>query len=438
MTSIPHLLQQSRAQLLALAAERGLGLRPHLAHDALVADLVTDMLVKGEPVTTDGILTVLPEGFGFVRIESQDFANTAVDAYVSGNQVHRLNLQVGQRIRGSIRAPRGTEKTFALVHVDLVQNTAPEDLLQVTSFTSRTTIAATRDLRLTAAGPEPSAALEDFHTTLAALQSLAPMRFGHRALLHAKANWPRARFLARLASSLQPQHPELQTTLCLLEQRPEDIANARLQLAESNCSLFSTTFAAPPERHVTVAELTLHRCLRQVEQGHDVLLLVDSLTALTRASSRTSSPSGAWIQPGLDAKAILPAKHVLACARQCAEGGSLTVIATVTTGAAGTIDAAIEQEFAALTNSDIVIDDEACGATDAVLPFDVLATRTRAEDHASTPSEQTMLDAMRSDLAALPMAERMARWREFHGQSNPGASSHGASSHGASSHDATP
>src|SRR5690606_2539636 len=301
MTSLPHLLLQTREQLIALAAERGLGLRPYLGQDALVAEIVNDMLEHGETVTTDGVLSVLPEGFGFVRMLSHDFASTALDVYVSGNQVHKLNLQAGHRIRGPIRAPRGTERTFALVHVDLIENQAPEDLLSVTTFASRTATVASRPLRICSAA--------DARVDLAALQSLAPMCFGHRALLHAKSTWPRARFLAMLADSLPREHEQIDVTVCLLEQRPEDIAAVRLQLTGKPHTLVSTAFAAPPERHVAVAELALQRCLRLVEQGHDAVLLIDSLTALTRAQSRSSAPSGAWIQPGLDARSVLPAKQ---------------------------------------------------------------------------------------------------------------------------------
>ena len=151
--------------------------------------------------------------------------------------------------------------------------------------------------------------------------------------------------------------------------------------------------------------------MRQVEQGHDVVLMFDSLTALTRARSRTAAPSGAWIQPGLDAKAILPAKQVFESARQCAEGGSLTVIASVTTGAPNTIDAAIEQEFVAYTNSDFVV--LATTASDDAWPWDLERTRTRSGDDATPAELRRQVDGLRQDLQELPLAQRAVRLASF-------------------------
>ncbi|MFT4511758.1 MAG: transcription termination factor Rho [Planctomycetota bacterium] len=404
MTSLPQLLEQTREQLLATATERGIDLRPHLVHDELVHAIATNMMENGETVTADGVLDVLPEGFGFIRMVALDFQSTSVDAYVSANQVRSLNLHSGHRIRGELRAPRSTERTFALVHVDLVQDTPPEQLMGVTGFASRTAIAASRPLTFTEDQPDAN---DDTQLMLHAMQTLAPMSFGSRILMHAPAKWQRARWLALIACSLREQHPDADVTVCMLDQRPEDIVTARDMIA-SGATLISTAFASPPERHVAVAELAWHRCLRQVEQGHDVILLVDSLTALTRARSRSSVPSGSWIQPGLDAKAILLAKEVLASTMECKEGGSLTVIATVTTGEPGTIDEAIEREFAALTNSDIVID--ATTTTCSGLCFDVNATQTRDDGDLSRAVLTVKLRQLRSDLAVLPHQERAAHW----------------------------
>ncbi|MGK0155977.1 MAG: transcription termination factor Rho [Neolewinella sp.] len=409
MTSLLELLDQTREQLLAAASQRGIDLRPHLPQDELVHAIASNMLENGELVTADGVLDVLPEGFGFIRMVALDFLSTAVDAYVSASQVRSLNLHSGHRIRGELRAPRINERTFALVHVDLVQDTPPEQLLGVTGFASRTPTATSRPLTLTSTPPSIT---DDTQLMLHAMQTLAPMSFGHRVIVHAPAKWPRARLLASLAHSLQAQQPDADITVCLLDQRPEDIVAARSLTAShssaSSIGLISTAFASPPERHVSVAELAWHRCLRQVEQGHDVILLIDSLTALTRARSRSSVPSGSWIQPGLDAKAVLLAKEVLASTMTCEEGGSLTVIATVTTGEPGTIDEAIEREFAALTNSDVVID--ATAPTSPGMCFDVNATQTRDDGNPAQAIHTVKLRQLRADLTALPHQDRAAHW----------------------------
>ena len=415
MISIPDLLTQTRQQLLAIALQRGLTVRPHLQHDELTADIIKDMLEKGEDVTTDGILTLLPEGFGFVRMLSLNYASTVVDAYVSANQIRSLNLQFGQRIRGSVRAPRGTEQAFSLMHVDFVMDHSPDELLQVVGFSNRTKVPSTRPLTFcapnTAAETQTGACSDE--ANLAAMQTLAPIYLGHRALLHTPAKWPRARFLGLAAQAVAAHHPESDVTVCLLDQRPEDIAAAQSLLKDNGVSLVSTEFAAPPERHVQVAEHALYQCMRQVEQGHDVILLIDSLTALTRARSRSTPPSGSWIQPGLNANSIMIAKELFASAQQFSEGGSLTIIAAVTNGAPGSIDEAIQDELTPFTNSDVVVAKDCPEMNAQTLPFDVFATRTRREDIKQSPEQQVQMEALRETLNALPIEKRAHRLHQF-------------------------
>ena len=395
MTSLPELLQLSRTQLLASATERGVDLRPNLGHDELAHAIATHMMANDETVTADGILDVLPEGFGFVRMLEASFASTAIDTYVSANQIRSLNLQPGHRIQGVIRAPRGNERTFALVHIDRVEDAEPEQLMQAQSFRSLEARASERRITL-----HDGPVADDAAAMLDALQTLTPLSFGQRMLVHTHERFARARLLATIATALRARHENAQLSLCLLDQRPEDIVVAR-DLCGDATDLVSTVFAAPPERHVGVLELAWQRCLRRVEHGDDVVLLLDSVTALTRARSRSTLPSGSWIQPGLDARAILLAKEVLASAVQSAAGGSLTVIATVTRGEPGSIDEAIEREFTALTNSDVVLDDD---ATCDGLCFDPTASRSREPDDAA------MRD-LRKDLASVPPHKRTRFWR---------------------------
>lgn len=398
MTSLTDLLHQPREQLLAQAEERGVAIRPHLQQDEVVAELITDYLKREERVTTDGVLTVLPDGFGFVRMLSYSFTATAIDAYVSPNQIRSLNLQTGHRICGPLRAPRGSERFFALSHIDLVQDTKPEDLRDVTVFEARTPIVATRALSWCAEDSKDQ--------TLRSLQALAPIRYGHRVLLHAPSQWPRTSILTRTARSLRHQHPELNITICAIDQRPEDISSMRAALSDHRCDIVTAAFAAPPEQMVSITELALQHTKRHVEHGQDAVLLIDSLTALTRARSRSSAPSGAWIQPGLDAHAILKAKQLFAQARLCAEGGSLTILATIDQGEPGTINGAIEREFATCTNSDIVVTDLGDREDEHTLLFDPISTRTRPEDDPTPSADRGKLQRLRRDLAALPAQQR--------------------------------
>lgn len=397
MTTLAELLQCTRADLLDRAGSRSIAIAPHLEHDELARRIAEDLLANDEEVHADGILAVLPDGFGFVRLLASDFAATAIDAYVSQGQIKSLNLRTGHRIRGRVRAPRGGENFFALVHVDEVHGVATDRLHDVTVFEARTPITANRAANWCAA--------DDNDATLQALQHLAPIQHGHRVLVHAPADYPRAQLLARIAAAQKQQHDDIDVSMCLLDQRPEDLATLRHHLRSFDCHVVGTAFADAPDRHVAVADMALKRAMRHVEQGRDAWLLVDSLTALTRASSRAQAPSGAWIQPGLDARAVHAAKQLFASARQCAEGGSLTIIATVTTGEEGTIDEAIEREFRTFTNSDIrLVDTRDLG--EDVLPFCPTGTRTRPEDDPTSPADRRRRNGRRDELAALPLENR--------------------------------
>lgn len=395
MTSVRELLATPRDDLLRRALELGGELRPHLNTDELAAAVLTAHLGRGDPIEADGVLTVLPEGFGFLRAIELGYEPSAVDTYVSPSQIRSLNLQQGHRVQGPVRAPRSGERFFALLHVDAVEGQPPEHLDRIAPFDARTPMVATRPL-----------SLGDDDDELWALQTLAPWCFGHRVLLRAPESFARGHLLARLARSVQRRHPEVRTTICLLDQRPEDGAAVRARLDGSGIEVVDTPFAAAPDRHVATATLVAERARRQAEHGHDVLLLLDSLTALTRAEARTSAPSGAWVQPGLDARALLTPKRWFACARQLAGAGSVTIVATVLPGEPGSIDATVASEFAPHSNSDVVIAPELATA-EVALPFDPARTRTRTEDDPIPADERRRRRALQEQLLALPPDERL-------------------------------
>ena len=190
MISVPDLFARPRAELIAMAAEDGLGLRPHLSHDELVAELVTHKMQAGAEVVTEGELSMLHEGFGFVRLAATDYGETAVDAYVSPSQIRGLHLQQGHRVKGRLRAPRGNERFLALTRVEAVQGVDADALGDVIPFAARTSVVANRPLPL---GDE-----EPF----ASLAQKAPWRFGHRVLVHTERAQPSTPWLADLAASI--------------------------------------------------------------------------------------------------------------------------------------------------------------------------------------------------------------------------------------------
>lgn len=305
-------------------AAAGAPVPPNLQRGELLQAVLTLRLERGEVVGVAGALDLLPEGFGFVRSPAFDYAASPHDAFVAPSQVQALNLKAGQWLAGPLRAPRGAERFFGLARIDAVNDAGPERLAERLAFAARTVAAPQTPLGAPRCGA---------------------WRRGERVLLLAPAGAPSWRWLAAAAAELAAASPPLRVRACLLDQRPEDLAAAKAA-AGAAVELVGTTFDAPPERHVGLAELLLARCRREVEAGADVVLLVDALSTLALAAQRAQPSSGRWICPGLDVQAVQPGKRLFAAARACAEGGSLTVVAVAADGG-GAVDAAVRDELAA-------------------------------------------------------------------------------------------
>lgn len=385
----------SAADLLAKLLAEGATVPPNLARGELLAALQAHHLGHGREVVVDGAFELLPEGFGFVRSPHLDYEASPHDAFVSPSQVRALNLKTGHHLVGPVRAPRGNERYFSLAHVDRVNGVEPMQLVTRVAFPARTPIVATRPLAL-AGG---SAALR-------LLAWLAPWCRGQRVLVSAPPAWPRATWLTELAAALHAGDPGLLSFVCLLDQRPEDLAAARNRAATvAGCEVTGSTFDQPAERHLALADMVLARAMREVEGGRDVVLLVDSLTALAHAAQRAQQASGRWLCPGLDAQAVLPAKRLFAAARACAEGGSLTVVATALLAVDSVVDATVLAEFRHRGNSEVVLDAQ-LAADGAAMPFDLQQTRTRPEDDGRDAATRAAVAALRTQAATASPAER--------------------------------
>ncbi|HEX6813919.1 MAG TPA: transcription termination factor Rho [Planctomycetota bacterium] len=390
----------SSQTLLPFAVAEGLQPKPNQDRVELLAALLEQRLAAGGTVHAEGVLDVLPEGFAFLRTRQLAYAVDPADVYVSPSQVRAFDLRAGHRLSGPVRPPKRGERYFALVSIDRVNGEPAENWRSVLPFGSRTPLLPTERLRL---GHEHAA------IDLRAIDLLAPWGKGQRVLLTAPPAWPRTDLLARIATALAHNHRELQLVVCLLDQRPEDTTAARRALANvARCEVLATTFDEPPARHVALAEIVAAACQREVEADRDVVLLIDSLTALARACHLVNPPSGRLLCAGLDASATQRGKRLFASARACEEGGSLTVIATALAGTDSPIDAAIAAEFQHRGNSEVVVD-PALAAAGVEPPLDVQRTATRCFDEIGPRAEVAARARWRQELAALPPAERLAR-----------------------------
>lgn len=368
---------------------------PHLERDELLAAWFRHQLGGPERFDVDGVVELLPEGFGFLRFPGHDLVAGAADVYLSPSQVRGLNLQTGHRVRGAIRPPRGNERFFALLHVDTVDGTAPEAARLRPAFGALQPIVATVPLPLGGRNP--------LWRTAAAL---APWCRGQRALLRLPASWPRAVAFAGLAEAILAANPDVRVRLGLFDQRPEDLAAAKAACAAlPGVACVGTTFDATAERHVATAELLLAMVQREVESGAAVVLLVDSLTALARQGQLAQSASGRYLAPGLDAIAVQFGKRLFASARATTEGGSLTVLASVLHDTGHQVDAAIAAEFTGRGNSELRID-TGLAEEGVAVPLDLAAVRTRPEDDVRPANERAAAQALREALLAMPPAQR--------------------------------
>jgi transcription termination factor Rho len=390
-------------ELQATARSDGLDPAPNQGHAELLHAILERRLAGGVLGWTEGVLEVLPDGFGFLRSPSADYAARPIDAFVSPSQIRRLNLKTGHCACGPVRGPRGNERFFALQHIESVNGADEAHLATRVPFSERTPVLPTKRLSLDGPGtPE----------ILRAIDLLAPWGSGQRVLVETPPGPIRARLLTGIAERLLANHGDLCVVACMIDQRPEDAAVMRRALAGSNCEVVATTFDEPPGRHVALADIVLARVMRQVEAGADVVLLFDSLTALVRACNVEQAPTGRLLCAGLDAAAVQRAKRLFSAARACEEGGSLTVIATALSGTVRT-EQAILEEFWHRGNSEVTFTE---GALPGETVLDVVGTATRAEDSLLPAPEQACWRRLRRELAELPAERRLGEVTDLLGR----------------------
>ena len=390
----------SAAELLAMARSEGIVVLPNLDHGELLHAILSHRLGRHGLGWGEGVLEVLPDGFGFLRSPRHDFEPGPHDVYVSPSQIRRLNLKPGHLLAGPVRPPRRGEKFFALLHVDRIDDGDVAALRLRVPFAARTPLLPTERLRL----DHPGASAD-----LRAIDLLSPWGKGQRVLIAAPPGSGRTRVLTRTAAALVENHPEVRVLLCLLDERPEEMTEIRRTLGtHERAWVVASTFDQVPARHVAIAELCLLRAQRMVEAGHDVVLVLDSLTALTRAYHLEQAFSGRLLCPGLDASAVQRPKKLFGAARKCEEGGSLTILATALVETGSRIDEAIFEEFHNRGNAEVAFDSDLADLH-ADLPLDVVHTTTRREDLLLAPAQIAALQRLRAELAELPATARAAQ-----------------------------
>jgi transcription termination factor Rho len=290
-----------------------------------------------------GVLEILPDGWGFLR-RNRSFSPDAEDIYVSQSQIKRFGLKTGDTVSGQVRPPKDSEKYFGLLRVEGVNGTDPESARRRKNFDDLTPIYPNERIVLETEAKNIAARLIDL---------ISPIGKGQRGLIVAPPKAGKTTLLKTIANSISTNHPEIVLMVQLIDERPEEVTDIRTSVKGE---VISSTFDEMPENHMRVSDMVLEKAKRLVESGKDVVVLLDSLTRLARASNLTVNPSGRTLSGGLDPSALYRPKRFFGAARNIEEGGSLTVLATALVETGSRMDDAIFEEFKATGNTELVLD----------------------------------------------------------------------------------
>ena len=314
----------------------------------LMFALIKKRAKAGEQVFADGVLEILPDGFGFLRSPDTSFTASTDDIYISPSQVRRFNLHTGDMIEGEVRIPKDGERYFALTKLDKVNDGAPEANKHKVMFENLTPLFPKEQMKL-----ERENFKGDENITGRIIDIIAPIGKGQRALLVAPPKSGKTVMMQHIAHAISTNYPETHLMVLLVDERPEEVTEMQRSIKGE---VIASTFDEPAARHVHVAEMVIERAKRLVELKKDVVIMLDSITRLARAYNNVVPSSGKVLTGGVDANALHRPKRFLGAARNVEEGGSLTIIATALIDTGSRMDEVIFEEFKGTGNSEIHLD----------------------------------------------------------------------------------
>lgn len=394
ITKIADLQRMNIDQLNLVARAMGLNLGS-LTKSQMVFEIVK---AKAESPTEilvgEGVLEILPDGFGFLRSPNYNYLPSAEDIYVSPAQIRRFDLKKGDTVYGTIRSPKEKEKYFALLKVDKINNHPPEVARDRILFENLTPLYPNKRLVMETTKEK---------LTTRVLDLAAPIGMGQRGLIVAPPRTGKTVILQNIANAITTNNPNVFLIVLLIDERPEEVTD---MMRSVKGEVISSTFDEPPERHVQVAEMAIEKARRLVEYHHDVVILLDSLTRLARAYNTVQPHSGKILTGGIDANALHKPKRFFGAARNVEEGGSLTIMATALIDTGSRMDEVIFEEFKGTGNMELVLDRRL--ADRRVYPaIDLIKSGTRKEELLFHPEELEKIYLMRQALADLSPLDAM-------------------------------
>jgi transcription termination factor Rho len=345
-------------------------------------------------IFSEGVLEVLPDGFGFLRAPDYNYLPGPDDIYVSPSQIRKFDLQTGDTVSGQIRPPKEGERYFALIKVEAVNFEAPDQARDKLFFENLTPLYPLERIRLETEADNLSARVMDLMT---------PLGKGQRGLIVAPPRTGKTMLLQNIAQSVAKNHPEVYLIVLLIDERPEEVTDMQRSV---DGEVISSTFDEPAQRHVQVAEMVIEKAKRLVEHKKDVLILLDSITRLARAYNTVIPASGKVLSGGLDSNALQKPKRFFGAARNIEEGGSLTIIATALIDTGSRMDDVIFEEFKGTGNSEIHLDRKL--SDKRTFPaIDILKSGTRKEELLIAKEDLQRVYVLRRVLNPLSPVEAM-------------------------------
>jgi transcription termination factor Rho len=360
----------------------------------LVFQILRAQAEKEGLIFSEGVLEILPDGFGFLRAPEYCYLPGPDDIYVSPSQIRKFDLRTGDTVSGQIRPPKEDERYFALIKVDAVNFEPPDRSKEKIFFDNLTPLYPQGRIKLETTAENISTRVLDLMT---------PLGKGQRALIVAAPRTGKTMLLQAIANAITANHPEVVLIVLLIDERPEEVTDMQRSV---HGEVISSTFDEPADRHVQVAEMVLEKAKRLVEHRKDVVILLDSITRLARAYNAIVPPSGKVLSGGVDSNALQRPKRFFGAARHVEEGGSLTIIASALVETGSRMDDVIFEEFKGTGNAEIVLDRK---LTDKrVFPsIDILRSGTRKEELLLPKEELNRVWILRKVLSALSPVEAM-------------------------------
>ncbi|RKY85486.1 transcription termination factor Rho [candidate division KSB1 bacterium] len=391
---IAELKKLKISELNGIAKELGVPSTSGVKKQELIFKILEAQTKKDGLIFSQGVLEILPDGYGFLRSPDYNYLPSPDDIYVSPSQIKRFGLRTGDTISGQIRPPKENERFFALLRVEAVNFEDPDGAKEKVFFDN-----------LTPLFPNERIVLENEPDNLSMriMDLLTPIGKGQRGLIVAQPKTGKTILLQKIANSITKNHPEIELIVLLIDERPEEVTDMERHV---KAEVISSTFDEPPDRHVQVADMVLEKAKRMVECKKDVVILLDSITRLARANNAVVPHSGKILSGGVDSNALHRPKRFFGSARNIEEGGSLTIIATALIDTGSRMDEVIFEEFKGTGNMELVLDRR---LTDKrIFPsIDVNKSGTRREELLLSEKELHRVWILRKILSEMSIIEAM-------------------------------